>query len=43
MVRNLLSNAIRYTNDGGIVVGARQRGDKLRFEVLGYGIGYPTA
>jgi signal transduction histidine kinase len=39
VVRNLLSNAIRYTSDGGIVVGARQRGDKLRFEVWDTGMG----
>ena len=39
VVRNLLSNAIRYTNDGGILVGARQRGDKLRFEVWDTGLG----
>jgi two-component system, sensor histidine kinase len=39
VVRNLLSNAIRYTGDGGIVVGARQRGDRLRFEVWDTGMG----
>jgi signal transduction histidine kinase len=39
VVRNLLSNAIRYTNDGGVVVAARQRGDKLRFEVWDTGMG----
>jgi signal transduction histidine kinase len=39
VVRNLLSNAIRYTNDGGVLVGARQRGDKLRFEVWDTGLG----
>ena len=39
VVRNLLSNAIRYTNDGGVVVAARQRGDKLRFEVWDTGLG----
>jgi len=39
VVRNLLSNAIRYTNDGGVLVGARQRGDRLRFEVWDTGLG----
>ncbi len=39
VVRNLLSNAIRYTVDGGVVVAARQRGDKLRFEVWDTGLG----
>jgi signal transduction histidine kinase len=39
IVRNLLSNAIRYTNDGGVVVAARQRGDKLRLEVWDTGLG----
>jgi signal transduction histidine kinase len=39
VVRNLLSNAIRYTVDGGIVVAARQRGDRLRFEVWDTGLG----
>ena len=39
VVRNLLSNAIRYTSDGGVVVAARQRGDKLRFEVWDTGLG----
>jgi signal transduction histidine kinase len=39
VVRNLLSNAIRYTNDGGVVVAARQRGDRLRFEVWDTGLG----
>jgi signal transduction histidine kinase/CheY-like chemotaxis protein len=39
VVRNLLSNAIRYTSDGGVVVAARQRGDRLRFEVWDTGMG----
>jgi len=39
VVRNLLSNAIRYTNDGGVLVAARQRGDRLRFEVWDTGLG----
>ena len=39
VVRNLLSNAIRYTNDGGVVVAARKRGDRLRLEVWDTGLG----
>ena len=39
IVRNLLSNAIRYTNDGGVIVAARQRGDRLSFEVWDTGLG----
>jgi signal transduction histidine kinase/CheY-like chemotaxis protein len=39
VVRNLLSNAIRYTRDGGVVVAARRRGDRLRLEVWDTGPG----
>jgi len=39
IVRNLLSNAIRYTADGGVVVAARTRGDRLRLEVWDTGLG----
>lgn len=39
MVRNLLSNAIRYTDAGGILLGCRRRGDKTRIEVWDTGIG----
>jgi signal transduction histidine kinase/CheY-like chemotaxis protein len=38
---NLVTNAIRYTERGGIVVGARRRGDTLRLEVWDSGIGIP--
>ena len=38
---NLVSNAIRYTTQGGIIVGCRRRGDKLRIEVWDSGIGIP--
>jgi signal transduction histidine kinase len=41
IVRNLLSNAIRYTRDGGVVVAARPRGDRLRLEVWDTGRGIP--
>jgi signal transduction histidine kinase len=38
---NLVSNAIRYTNCGGVMVGCRRRGDALRIEVWDSGIGIP--
>jgi CheY-like chemotaxis protein len=39
MLRNLLSNAIRYTDRGSIVLGCRRSGDKVRLEVWDSGIG----
>jgi signal transduction histidine kinase/CheY-like chemotaxis protein len=36
---NLVSNAVRYTVEGGIVVGCRRRADVLRIEVWDSGIG----
>lgn len=36
---NLMSNAIRYTQSGGVLVGARRRGDRLVAEVWDSGIG----
>lgn len=41
MLRNLIENAIRYTRQGGIVVGCRRRGDRLRIDVVDTGIGIP--
>jgi signal transduction histidine kinase len=38
---NLVSNAVRYTSAGGIVVGCRRAGDRLRIEVYDSGIGIP--
>jgi len=38
---NLVSNAIRYTVRGGVVVGCRRRGHDLRLEVWDSGIGIP--
>jgi PAS domain S-box-containing protein len=39
MVRNLLSNAVRYTDRGRILVGCRRAGDKARIEVWDSGVG----
>lgn len=39
ILRNLVSNAIRYTNDGGILVAARPRGDEVLLQVWDSGIG----
>lgn len=39
IVRNLVSNAIRYTEDGTVLVACRQRGDKVLVQVWDTGIG----
>ena len=39
MIRNLLSNAIRYTDRGKILLGCRRVGDRIRIEVWDTGIG----
>ncbi|MBC7907390.1 MAG: PAS domain S-box protein [Rhodospirillaceae bacterium] len=39
ILRNLLHNAVRYTETGGILIGARRRGDRLVFQVWDTGIG----
>jgi PAS domain S-box-containing protein len=39
MIRNLLSNAIRYTDRGRILLGCRRAGDNIRIEVWDSGVG----
>ena len=39
ILRNLVANAIRYTRSGGIVLGARRRGDGVRIDVIDTGVG----
>ncbi|WP_462379320.1 ATP-binding response regulator [Pseudomonas sp. Marseille-QA0892] len=39
ILRNLISNAIRYTERGGVLVGCRRRGDQVSIEVYDTGIG----
>jgi signal transduction histidine kinase/ActR/RegA family two-component response regulator len=41
IVFNLVQNALRYTRNGGVLVGCRKRGDRLRIEVWDSGIGIP--
>jgi signal transduction histidine kinase len=41
VIFNLISNAVRYTNRGGLLVGCRKRGDSLRIEVWDTGAGIP--
>ncbi|HET7526032.1 MAG TPA: HAMP domain-containing sensor histidine kinase, partial [Burkholderiaceae bacterium] len=43
IVRNLTANAIRYTNDGGVLVCARTRGAKLLLQVWDTGVGIKEA
>jgi CheY-like chemotaxis protein/anti-sigma regulatory factor (Ser/Thr protein kinase) len=42
ILRNLVSNALRYTRTGGVVVGARRRGKEASLEVWDTGIGIPA-
>jgi CheY-like chemotaxis protein len=39
IVLNLAANAVRYTHEGGIVIGARKRGARVRIDVWDTGIG----
>jgi signal transduction histidine kinase len=43
ILRNLLSNAVRYTSTGKILLGCRRRGDHVRIEVWDTGIGIARA
>ncbi len=43
IVFNLVSNAVRYTSSGGVVLGCRKQGVNLRIEVWDTGSGVPKA
>jgi CheY-like chemotaxis protein len=43
LLQNLISNAIKYTPRGRVLVGCRRRGGRLRVEVYDTGIGIPHA
>lgn len=42
IVRNLVSNALRYTDAGGVLIGCRRRGASVQVEVWDTGIGIPA-
>jgi len=42
IVGNLVENALKYTQKGGVLVGARMRGGLVRIEVWDTGIGIPA-
>ena len=39
LLRNLVVNAVRYTDQGGVLIGCRRRGPSIRIEVWDTGIG----
>lgn len=43
VLMNLISNAIRYTNHGSVLVSARRVGDRVRFQVWDTGVGIDAA
>lgn len=43
LLRNLISNAIRYTAAGRVLVGCRRRADHVRVEVWDTGVGIPES
>jgi signal transduction histidine kinase/CheY-like chemotaxis protein len=42
ILRNMLSNAIRYTRTGGVLLGCRRRQGQIRIEVHDTGLGIPA-
>ncbi len=43
ILNNLVANAIKYTETGGVLLAARKRGTKLRIDVWDTGIGIPES
>ena len=43
LVQNLVSNAIKYTPSGRVLVGCRRRGKELRIDVYDTGVGIPES
>ena len=43
LLQNLVSNAVKYTLKGRVLVGCRRSGDRVRIEVIDTGIGIPKS
>jgi Na+/proline symporter/signal transduction histidine kinase len=43
LIQNLVSNAIKYTPEGRVLVGCRRRGAELRIDVYDTGLGIPQS
>jgi Na+/proline symporter/signal transduction histidine kinase len=43
LLQNLVSNAVKYTSQGTVLVGCRRRGEKFRIDVYDTGIGIPQS
>jgi Na+/proline symporter/signal transduction histidine kinase/ActR/RegA family two-component response regulator len=43
LIQNLVSNAIKYTPEGRVLVGCRRRGSDLRIDVYDTGVGIPQS
>jgi len=43
LLQNLVSNAVKYTTEGRVLVGCRRRGGNLRIDVYDTGIGIPRS
>lgn len=41
ILQNLLSNSVRYTDSGGVLLGCRRRGGRLLIDVVDTGVGIP--
>ncbi len=41
ILSNLMSNAVRYTREGGVLLGVRRRGDNVIIQVSDTGVGIP--
>lgn len=43
LLQNFVANAVRYTEHGGVLIGVRRRGERLRIDVVDTGVGIEPA